>query len=122
FSNLFADLLEPMGFCHRQIRATDVPGVGRELVTDEKVLNVWVANSWPSLDVTKEQIHGRRNLRYEIIDVGVPFAVVGSGEQQLRVVVEEYEAHIVERANDIRTFEITFRQFQQAANPLGSAF
>ena len=39
------------------------------------------------------------NLRREVVDVGVPVAVEGRGEEHPRVVVEEHEAHVVEGAD-----------------------
>ena len=39
------------------------------------------------------------NLRREVVDIGVPLAVIGRGEEKLRVVVEEHEAHVVDGAD-----------------------
>ncbi len=62
------------------------------------------------------------NLRREVVDVGVQVAVIGRREEQLRVVVHEHEAHVVDRADRVRRPEVPFQQLQEAAKPLRSPF
>ena len=62
------------------------------------------------------------NLRHEVVDVGVPLAIVGGGEEQPRVVVQEHEAHVVERADRVGALEVAFQQLQQAAKSFRSTF
>src|SRR5262249_52164559 len=79
-------------------------------------------NSRPPHAITEKQIQFVRDLRREVVDVGVPLAVEGGGEEQLRVVVQKYEAHIVDSANPVRVVEVSFPQPQQTAESLRSAF
>jgi hypothetical protein len=81
-----------------------------------------VTHSWVTLEIAQPQIHRVRNLRREVRDVGVEVAVIGRREEQLRVVVDEHEAHVVDRADRVRRPEVPFQQLQEATKPLRSAF
>ena len=95
-------LLEPVDLRHRQIRMGDVPAFRRDLVLDEVVLRVRMANAGPAVPGGVDDVQVVGNLRHEVVDVGVPIAVKGRGEEQPRVVVEEHEAHVVEGADLVR--------------------
>src|SRR5262245_57361556 len=62
FVKSLTDTLEPSCLGHGQIRTGDVPGLGCDLVTGDKVFHRRVVNPRPSLDIAKEQIHGVGNL------------------------------------------------------------
>ena len=66
-------------------------------------------------EIGEYQIHGIGDLRHEVVDISIPLAIVRGGEEQLRVVIQEDEAHVVEGANDIRALEVALQQLQQAA-------
>src|SRR5262245_38100537 len=89
FLECLADPREPTRLRYRQIRIGNVPGVGRDLVLDEPVLDVRMVDPRPPLEVAEEDVHRRRDLGHEVVDVGVPLAVVRGGEEQLRVVFQE---------------------------------
>src|SRR6185312_3208229 len=109
------DLFEPSGLRRGQIRTVDVPGLGRDLVASDPVRRRGrVTHSWVTLKIAQPQIHRVRNLRREVRDVGVEVAVIGRREEQLRVVVHEYEAHVVDRAYRVRRPEVPFQQLQEA--------
>src|SRR6185437_2795131 len=79
-------------------------------------------NSRPPFDIAEDQIHGIGNLRHEVVDVSVPVAIVSGGEEELRVVVQKDEAHIVEGANCVPTAEVSFQRLQQSAESPRSAW
>src|SRR6185436_1870248 len=54
--NRLTDFLKTPRFCHRQIRAGDVPGFGCNLVLDEPVFHCRAVNPRPALNVAKQQI------------------------------------------------------------------
>ena len=87
------------GLRHRQIRMGDVPAFCRDLVLDDPVLHLRAANPWPAFERREDDVHVIGNLRREVVDIGVPLAVVGGREEKLRVVVQEDEAHVVDGAN-----------------------
>jgi hypothetical protein len=116
-----ADALEPLGLHHRQIRIGDVPAIGRDLVLHDPVLHRWAVNSRPPHTITETHIQFVRDVRREVLDVGVPLAVVRGGEKQLRVIVQEHKPHIVEGGDPVRV-EVAVRQLQQTAEPLRSTF
>ena len=69
-----------------------------------------LVNARPALEVAEEDVHRRGNLRHEVVDVGVPLAVVRGGEEQLRVVVQEDEAHVVKRADHVGAAEVAVQR------------
>jgi hypothetical protein len=73
------------------------------------------------LGIAEQHIQRIGNLRREVVDIGVPLVVVGGGEEQLGVVVQKHEPHIVDGPNPVRTLEVAFQQLQQATKPLRSA-
>src|SRR6185312_983982 len=122
FVKRLTDALEPSRLGYRQIRTGDVPGIGGDLVLNEPVLYVRVVNSRPSLEIAEHQVHGSRDLCHEVVDIGVPLAIVGGGEEQLRVVIEKHEAHIVERADYVGSLEVALHDLQQAAESFCAIF
>jgi hypothetical protein len=46
---------------------------------------------------------------------------VGRGEQELRVIVEDHEAHVMDASDLFRTAEIASQGIQQRAQPLGAS-
>src|SRR5882672_2236517 len=123
FLDGLADLFEPSGLRRGQVRAVNVPGLGRDLVTGDPIRRrLRITHSWITLAIAQPQIHGIRDLRREVFDVGVKVAVIGRREKQFRVVVHEHEAHVVDRAYRVRRPEVPFQQLQQAAQPLRSTF
>src|SRR5215467_8903842 len=116
-----ADALQAQDMPHGEIRMGDVPANRRDLVFGNPVLYLGAANAWPAIACREEDVQAVRNRRREVADVGIPLAVVGSGEEQLRVVVQKHEAHIVDGADPVRVAEVAVAQFQQRAQPLGSA-
>jgi hypothetical protein len=122
FVYCLTDALKPSRLGYRQIRTGNVPGFGGDLVPGDKVFRRRTMNSGPPLEIAEDQIHRVRNLRHEVVDVSIPVAIIGSGEEQLCVVVQKDEAHIVEGANRISAAEVTFQRLQQSAKSLRSAF
>ena len=92
-------------FCSRLVSTTVRSGLatyqalGRQLVPGDEVLHLGAADSRPSLEAGEQDVHVIRDLRREIVDVGVPVTVVGGGEQQFAVVIQEHETHVVHRAD-----------------------
>src|SRR6185503_4563996 len=116
-----ADAFESSRLGYRQIRTGDVPSLGGDLVPSDKVFRRRAVNSRPSLQIAEDQIHGVRNFRHEVVDISVPIAIVSGGEEQLCVVVQEDEAHIVQCADYIPAAEVAFQRLQQSAKSLCSA-
>src|SRR5262245_60652036 len=84
FIDGLADLFELSGFRRGQVRTIDVPGLGRDLVLGDPVRRcLRVTHSWVTLAIAQPQIHRMRNLRREVLDVGVKVAVIGRREEQL---------------------------------------
>src|SRR6186713_3166941 len=81
------DALEPGDLRHRQIRVGDVPAFGVDLVAGEVVLRLRAADPRPAFEGAVQDVEVVGDLRREVVDVGVPLAVEGGAEQQLRVVV-----------------------------------
>src|SRR6188472_4384978 len=106
------DALEPADVRHRQIRVGDVPTFCIDLVTGEVVLRARAANPRPAFESTIQDIQIVGDLRREVVDVGIPLAVEGGAEEQLRVVVQEHEAHVVEAADLVRAVEVASQQLQ----------
>ena len=112
----------PSGLRHRQIWVGNVPSLGCDLMLGNKVFYRWAVDSRPTLDIAEQQIHCIGNLGHEVVDVGVPFPVVGGGEEQFCVFIQEDEAHIVKGANGISAPKVAFQCLQQSAKSLRSAF
>src|SRR5271166_6119637 len=93
------DLLEPPGLHHRQIRIGNVPEVRLDLMLHDEILYFCAADPWPTFDFTELEVEDIWDLGAEVIDVGIPVAVVSAGEEHLRVVVQEDPAHVVNGAN-----------------------
>jgi len=74
----------------------------------------------PAFDFTELKIQDIGDLGREVIDVGVLIAVVGSAEEQLGVVVQEYESHVVEGADLVRAsiVDAEVQKLQERADPL----
>src|SRR5262245_39604702 len=96
FVDCLADALEPENLRHRQIRIGDVPAFGRDLVLDEVILRAWTANAGPAVPSRVDDVQIVRNLRHKVVNIRVPIAVEGGGEEQPCVVIEKHEAHGVE--------------------------
>src|SRR5215469_10963746 len=122
FLNGLADALHAGDVPYRQIRMGDVPTFCRDLMVSDPVFHLGTVNSWPAFPKRKENVHFVGDLRHEVLDVGVPVAVVGSGEEQLRVVVQKHETHVVDCANSIRVVKVAVPQLQQGAQSGGPAW
>src|SRR5262249_22658099 len=121
FLSGLADALHVGDVPYRQIGMGDVPAFGRDLVLDDPVFHLWAANPRPAFASGEDDIHLVGDLRCEVIDIRVKIAVVGSREEQPRVVVQEHETHVVDGANPVRVIEATIPQLQQRAQPRGPA-
>src|ERR1700733_6004549 len=99
FVHCLADAPEPENLRYREIRICDVPAFRGDLMLDEVILRFWTANAGPAVPRGVDDVEIVGNLRYEVVDIGVPIAAVGRGEEQPRVVIEEHEAHGVEGAD-----------------------
>lgn len=66
-------------------------------------------------------LDGARDLGREIVDIGVPVAVIGGGKDDTRIVVEKDEAHVVQGRDPLCTIEISVRQVEETAQAIGSA-
>ena len=81
-------------------------------VLDDPVLHLRAVNPRPAFASRENDVHFVGNLRREVVDIGVPLAIVGGGEEQLRVVVQEDEAHVVKGANLLPSAEVAVQQPQ----------
>src|SRR5262249_11490384 len=79
----FADTLQPARLRNRQIREGDVPPLGRHLVLGEVVLRLRTADARPAFPGRVDDVEIVRNLGREVVDVRVPVAVIGGGEEEL---------------------------------------
>ena len=86
-----------------ELRIGDEPTFRCDLVLNEVIFRPRAANPRPAFPRRVHEVQIVGNLRDEVVDIGVPIAVERSGEEQSRVVVQEYEAHVVERADLVRT-------------------
>src|SRR5215510_540573 len=121
FFNRLTRALHACGLRHRQIRMGDKPAFCGDLVRDDPILDLRAANPGPAFQRREDHVHFIRNLRCEVVDIGIPLAVVGRREQKLRVVVEEDEALVMERADLFCGAEVAVQESQQRAQPLGAA-
>src|SRR5260221_10386178 len=119
-----ADTLEPSRLHDGQSRIGDVPEVRRDLVARDVVFHLRATNARPPFGVPELEIQDVGDLRREVLDVDVPVAVVGGAEEQLRVVVQEDEAHVVNGADPVHELiaNAAVQNLQKAAQPLGSAW
>src|SRR6266404_2371867 len=124
FFHRIADALKPSGLYHGQIRIGDVPEVRCNLVARNVIFYLRATNSRPTLGIAKLEVKDVGNLRREVLDVDVPVAIVGSAEEQLRVVVQKHEPHVVDSANHVYEFipDAAVQSFEETAQPLGSAW
>jgi hypothetical protein len=99
----------------------DVPALSRDLVFRDIVFRLGAANSRPAFPRRVDDVEVIGNLRNEVVDVGVPVAVIGCGEQELRVVVQKHETHVMETAHQVPLVEVAAQQLQERAQPLGTA-
>src|SRR5262245_13371096 len=117
-----ADALDVVDVPYRQIRMGDVPAFCRDLVLSDPVFHRGVAKPRKLLEFGEQQIQLVGNLRCELVEIAVPrIAVVGGGEEQLRVIVQEHKTHIVDGGYLLRA-EVGFQGLQQAAKSLRSAW
>src|SRR6516165_10570970 len=121
FLSGLADALHAVDVPYRQIRMGHVPAFCCDLVLGDPVFHLRAANPRPAFTWGEEDVHLVGYLRREVIDIGIPLAVVGSREEQLRVVVQEHETHVVDGANPVRVIEVAVPQLQQRAQPRGPA-
>src|SRR5262249_7603500 len=103
-----ADLFEPFGFGHGEIRRSDIPAVRSNLAACDPVLDRGVVHSLRRIahHVAEQHVERIGNLGRKVVDIGVPVAVIRRGEQQSCVVVDEHEAHVVQGADLVRALEI----------------
>src|SRR6185295_7930651 len=97
FVSCLTDAFQSLDLSQCQIRLCHEPAFCRYLVLNEIVFCSRVADSRPAFPGRVHQIQIIWNQRDEVVDVGVPIAIEGRGEEQFRVVVEEHEPHVVER-------------------------
>ncbi|HST11192.1 MAG TPA: hypothetical protein VLL05_12520, partial [Terriglobales bacterium] len=71
---------------------TKIP-TSMDLVFDDPVFHLRAVNPRPAFESREEDVHIVGNLRREVVDIGVPVTVEGSGEEKLRV-IEKHEAHV----------------------------
>src|SRR5256885_8832612 len=127
-ATLVADLVEELVSCladafhsldvpYRQIRMGDVPAFGGDLVFGDPVLDFRAVNARPAFPARKEDVHFIGDLRHEVVDVDVPVAVVGSGEEQLFVLVQKHETHVVDSPHPVSVVKDAVPQLQQGAQP-----
>src|SRR5581483_3572095 len=117
-----ADALEALNLRDRQIRISNVPTFGRDLVLDQVVLCSRTANAGPAVPRGVDNVQIIRNLRHEVVDIGVPIAIIGRGEEQPCVVIEEHEAHSVKGADLVRSLgQIALQQLEKRAQTLRAA-
>src|SRR5499427_9724540 len=75
----------------------DVPAFCRDLVLSDPVFHRGVAKPRKLLEFGEQQIQLVGNLRCKLVEIAIPrIAVVGGGEEQLRVIVQEHKPHIVD--------------------------
>src|SRR5262249_3171603 len=94
---------------------------GRYLMLYEVVFRLRAANSRPAFPRSIDDVQVVRNLGDEVIDVCVPVSVERRGEEQSRIVVDEHEAHVVERADLACAVEVAAEQLQETAQPCRTA-
>src|SRR5689334_5317885 len=79
------------------------------------------ANSRPALPGRVDDVEKVGDLRREVVDVGVPVAVIGRGEEESRVVVYEHEAHVVEGSNPVcTTVQVAAQHLKERSQSLGA--
>src|SRR5262245_27950752 len=93
------DFLEPSNVADGEVGPGDIPGVGRELVLCDVVFHGGATDPRPAFTVAEHHVELIGNVRGEVVDIRVPLAVICRGEQDPRVVVEEYVAHIMHGAD-----------------------
>src|SRR5262249_12041975 len=118
FIDGLAEAFQPARLRDGQVRIGDVPRISRDLILDEPVLDHGAADAGPPVTIAEQYVHRVRDLRHEVVDVAIPSAVIGRAEEELRVIVQQHEAHVVQCAYDVSALEIAFQQIQQAANTL----
>src|SRR5712671_1201299 len=96
-----ADSPEPSCLHNGQSRIGDIPEVRRDLMPRDVVLHLRTAHARPTLRIAELEVQDVRDLRGKVLDVDVPVAIVGSAEEQLRVVVEKHEPHVVDGADPV---------------------
>src|SRR5262245_35576621 len=122
FVHGLAYALQPLNLRHSQIRIGDVPAFCRDLMFGEVILRSWAANARPAVPGGVDYVEIVGYLCHEVVNVGVPIAVKGRGEEQPSVVVEEHEAHGVEGADLVGALrEVAPQQPQERPQPLGAA-
>src|SRR6266849_663189 len=124
FFRRLADTLEPSGLHHCQIRIGDVPEVRRDLVFRDVIFHLRTTNARPSFGIAELEVQDVGDLRREVLDVDVPVAIVGGAEEQLRVVVQKHEAHVVDGADLVHEFiaNAAVQNLQKTTQSLGSAW
>jgi hypothetical protein len=100
----------------------DIPMRSGDLVLHDIVLHLWRGDSGPALRLGKDHIKQVGDQRGEIVDIGVPVAVVGGSEEQLGVVVQKYKAQIMERADLGRGIKPSTLRSQGGTQPGCPAF
>ena len=98
----------------------DVPAFGGDLVFGDPVLDFRAVNARPAFPARKEDVHFIGDLRHEVVDVDVPVAVVGSGEEQL--FVQKHETHVVDSPHPVSVVKDAVPQLQQGAQPGGPSW
>src|SRR5262249_8571391 len=66
------DALQPQDVPHGEIRIGDVPADCRDLMFYNPVLHRRAANPWPTFPNREEDVQAVRDLRREVVDVGIP--------------------------------------------------
>src|SRR5215472_13291908 len=74
-----ADPLQSSRLRHGQIRKCDIPARCSHLVLRKVIFRLWTANTWPALPCRVDDVQVVGNFRHEVVNIGVPVAVEGSG-------------------------------------------
>src|SRR5512133_3562145 len=95
FVSRLAEPLQPVDLSQSELRIGDEPAFCRDLVLNEVIFRPWVANPRPAFPSGIHKVEIVWNQRDEVVDISVPIAVEGSGEEHFRIVVQEHEPHVV---------------------------
>src|SRR5438046_2762800 len=132
-ATLVADLVEELVSCladafhsldvpYRQIRLGEVPAFGGALVFVHPVPDTRAVNARPAVAAGKEDVHFIGDLRHDVVDVDVPVAVIGSGEEQLFVLDQKHETQVVDSPHPVSVVKDAVPQLQQGAQPGGPSW
>src|SRR5215471_21370154 len=117
-----ADLFEPSGLRDGQVRIGDIPAIRLDLVAQEILPHLRTVHARIALTIAEQHVERIRNLRGEGRDIGIPVPVKRRSEQELGIVVEEHEAHVVHRADGVRALEVAAQDTEESPEPIRPAW